>query len=118
MNNKVFISGKITEDPNYREKFAEAADDIRHPYFWEEYTTAKYAMRHGRLMRFEPVNPTEFTFLGREMDFWPWAVCMAVCLWHLVGCSHVYMLRDWRDSRGAKIENRTAKLLRKHIIYQ
>lgn len=43
---------------------------------------------------------------------------MAVCLWHLLWCHNVYMLKGWTDSRGAKIEYRIASFLNKNIIFQ
>ena len=43
---------------------------------------------------------------------------MIVCVWRLMGCSYVYCLNDWQESRGARIENRVARMLGKKIIYQ
>lgn len=97
MNNKVYIAGKVTGDPGYKSKFAAAARMLRDN-------------SHGIL---QPVNPAEFTPEGMG-----WHRSMALCLLRLAGCSSVYFLPDWRDSRGAKIEHRWATALRKHIIYQ
>ena len=48
---------------------------------------------------------------------WSWWRCMVVCLWHLVKCDTVVFMENWQDSRGARIENRVARLLGKNIIY-
>ena len=118
MNNKIFISGKITGDEHYRVKFGKAVKEVSLPIFRVNHTPPKYAMRYGRLIYYVAVNPCEFLLFRRPMDCWPWLVCMILCLWRLTWCSHIYMLRDWEESRGAKIESRWARLLHKHIIYQ
>lgn len=48
---------------------------------------------------------------------WSWPRCMIVCLWHLMKCDTVVFMDNWQDSRGARIENRMARLLGKKIIY-
>ena len=115
MNNKIFISGRVTGDPSYQYKFNAAEDTVTDPRFFDRHGVT--AAQHG-FFGFQPVNPSHLTLLGRPLVASRWSVCMAVCLWHLAGCSHVYALADWRQSRGARIENRTARLLGKHIIYQ
>ena len=97
MNNKVYIAGKVTGDPGYKAKFAEA----------------ERILRDNSLGILQPVNPAEFVPEGMG-----WHRAMALCLLRLAGCSTVYFLPDWRDSRGARIEHRWAKKLRKKIIYQ
>ena len=42
---------------------------------------------------------------------------MVVCFFMLLRCSYVYMLADWRDSKGATKEHRWAKIMHKRIIY-
>jgi hypothetical protein len=41
---------------------------------------------------------------------------MAICLIALIGCKYVYFMRNWEDSRGARIEYKWAKFLGKEII--
>lgn len=115
MNNKIFISGRVTGDPSYQYKFNAAEDTVTDPRFFDRHGVT--AAQHG-FFGFQPVNPTLLTLLGRPTAAYRWSVCMAVCLWHLTWCSYVYFLRDWPQSRGAKIEHRWARLLHKHIIYQ
>ena len=115
MNNRIFISGKVTGDNNHHSKFAAATDRVADPRFFNRHGV-RAALRGYRLFR--PVNPVALTFGGTPLRYYRWSVCMAVCLWHLTFCSYVYFLRDWPQSRGAKIEHRWALLLHKHIIYQ
>ena len=49
---------------------------------------------------------------------WSWSLCMVVCLWNLARCRYVAMLSNWRDSRGARIEYKFAKILRKRMFVQ
>lgn len=93
---KLFISGPISGLP-----YKEAA--IR----FNEY--ALLAHQIG----FEPVNPI------RLCDYsWPWWRCMVVCLWHLLWCDAVLMLRGWDMSRGARIEHKVSEILGKVIMYE
>ena len=62
---------------------------------------------------FEPVNPIRLC-----CPIWPWWRCMAVCLWHLLWCDAVLMLRGWDMSRGARIEHKVAEILGKVIMYE
>ena len=117
MNNKVFISGKITGDPSYTIKFESACITVSRPEFFDRYGEPYLSEKYG-YFGFVPVCPTDFCLLDLPMKEWPWCVCMAVCLWHLLGCSYVYFLRDWKESRGARIEHRWAKRMHKKIIYQ
>ena len=48
---------------------------------------------------------------------WRWWRCMIVCLWNLITkCNRIYLLDNWNESRGAKIEVIVAILFRKEII--
>ena len=117
MNNKVFISGKITGDPNYPFKFESACLVVSREKFFNEHGSAELSYKYGHF-GFVPVSPADLTLLDMPIGLYSWHVCMAVCLWHLMGCSYVYFLRDWQQSRGSRIEHRVAKFLRKRIIYQ
>lgn len=118
MNDKIYISGRITGDPDYKEKFRHAENEIYSSLFSLNHTPAEWIDRYNRPMRFHPVNPDSFRLFGKPLNCFPWCVAMVVCLFHLVGCSNVYMLHKWQTSRGATIEYRVAKLLKKHIIHQ
>lgn len=91
MRNKVFISGKVTGldiDEAYK-NFEEAEETL---------------LKWG----YEVVNPIKLC----NAD-WSWIRCMIVCLWHLTWCEKIYLLDNWHESRGARIEYKWAKLLRK-----
>lgn len=50
---------------------------------------------------------------------YPWWLCMVICLYNLVfKADYIYMLRNWKDSRGARIEHAVAIKTRKVIIYE
>lgn len=94
MNNKIFISGRVSGIP---------------------YKTAKYnflrAERYWQRKGYQVVNPTKLCNKN-----WSWIRCMIVCLWNLAKCRYVYFLPNYTYSRGAKIEFKVAKLLNKIII--
>lgn len=95
---KIFISGRITGDPNYVEKFWQVERKLREGY--------------------EVVNPCHLYLFGLPMVCYSWRTCMIVTVWNLIKCPMVFMLKDWKESRGARIEHRIAKLLFKKIYYQ
>ena len=79
--------------------------------------------KFGKLLRTglvlgQGMQPCDFRIMRHPLEECSWSLCMLVCLWHLTGCSYIYMLNNWRDSRGARIEHRWATILRKKIIYQ
>lgn len=116
MNNKIYIAGRITGDPNYKAKFKSAETAVKDWQFFDRHGV-KYYIRHSHF-GFEAVNPAEFTLFGKILDRYPWRVAMAVCLCKLLGCSYVYMLKDWKQSKGATKEHKWAKFFGKEIIYQ
>lgn len=114
MNNRIYLSGRITGYHGYRAKFRRAETYINSRVFLYRngYSLPK------RYKNFSVVNPTSFTLFGRDLSHYSWTIAMAVCLVKLLPCSYVYMLRNWSRSRGATIEHRLAKALKKDIMYQ
>lgn len=94
---KVYIAGKITGDDGYYAKFHAAEDLLQIEYNWNYWAI---------------VNPVEM--VPAE---WPWWRQMVRCLRLVAGCEVVAMLPDWTESRGARIECRWARFLKKEIIY-
>jgi len=47
-----------------------------------------------------PVNPT--LYCDKE---WDWQTCMRTVIPLLVTCDGVYMMKGWRQSKGAKLEH-------------
>lgn len=93
---RIYIAGKITGDDDFRVKFLAA-----------ELRLMRLGWEYGCI-----ANPVRYV-----PQQWPWWLCMVRCLRLLAGCSHVAMLPDWNLSRGARIEHRWARLLRKEILY-
>lgn len=91
---KCYIAGKVSGMPYSRAlcKFQRAENYLR---------------QKGYLV----VNPTRLC-----KSHWGWYRCMAVCLWNLLWCSHIALLDNWQDSRGARVEYKLAKLLNKKIV--
>ena len=87
MENKIYISGKITGlkycDPFIRFRSAE-----------KEWLKAGY----------EVVNPM---VLDHDHDK-KWASYMRVCIKALMDCTHIYLMNNWQDSNGAIIEKNLA----------
>ena len=85
---KIYISGKITGNPEHVSDFARAAVYLR------RYTVTNI------------VNPTT---VGSENL--TWAENMRLCIGELIKCDAIYMLKNWRDSRGAKLEREIAEAI-------
>lgn len=91
---RVFVSGKVSGLP-YDEACAEF------------YRAAKVLLDRGD----RPVLPIEIC-----RGWWGWYRCMAVCLFYLAGCDAIFQLPNWNGSRGARIEYKVARFLRKKIV--
>lgn len=94
MNKKVFISGRVSgiKYENAKKNFRKAEKIIEAQYL-------------------EPVNPIKIC-----KHTWSWNRCMIVCLWNLMQCDTVYFMRNYKKSRGARIEYKVAKWLGKTIV--
>ena len=91
----VYISGKITDDKNYRAKFAKAKTNLE-------------AQNYNVI---NPADVGEYTFLTYEqlmhIDF------------ALIDCvDAIFMLKDWQSSKGARMELQYAADFQKEIIYE
>lgn len=82
---KIYISGKITGDPIYRDKFNGAEEQLR---------DAGY----------DVINPAS---LVPEDDV-TWNDAMKVCIAAMMGADGIATLPDWFKSRGARLENKLA----------
>lgn len=90
---KIYISGKITGDKNYKYKFK---------------VIEEYLIRAG----YTVMNPAILP-LGFEHEEY-----MKICVAMLEVCDAIYMLTDWEDSKGAKEEYEIAKSLGKEILFE
>lgn len=98
---RIYISGKVTGDENYKYKFKRAEEDI--------YT--KYAL-------FEPKVESMPSKDHLKLDDKNWDECMIESLACLNSCDTIYMLRDWKDSTGACIELGYALAQNMTVIFQ
>lgn len=103
---RIFISGKITGEPisECAGKFDEAYEFIA---FWG-----------GVRVEFKPnnvINPLDMPGIHFGISH---AEAMEICLRELKNCTHIYMLRNWKDSPGAIQEHEFAKANNIEIIYE
>ena len=100
---RIFISGKVsgTNMIETKKKFLDAEQ-----YAW--------FCLSDETKNFNIINPTR---LGLPFKA-SWLYCMVVCIYNLLKCRSIYMLRDWKDSKGSRTEHWIAKRLRYEIIYQ
>ncbi|MCL2290845.1 MAG: DUF4406 domain-containing protein [Bacteroidetes bacterium] len=47
---------------------------------------------------------------------WSWEKCMKKCIEQLAQCDAIYLLPDWAESRGAKLEYHIAQELKLKLI--
>lgn len=99
-NDKVFISGKITGEPLMPciAKFVDAKLDL---------------MIGRRILNVvNPLNLEGIYFgIGHEE-------ALKICLAELKTCAAIFMLKDWKESKGAQIEHDFALKNNIKIIYQ
>jgi hypothetical protein len=97
---RIFISGKVsgTDLEETRVKFAWAELDIN----W------------NKPIQKDVINPMDFGLTFKD----PWICCMIVSIWNLLKCKSIYMINDYQDSKGARIELWIAKKLKYKVIYQ
>lgn len=89
---KMYISGSVTNDPCYRQKFKEAE---------------KFLRKHGIAC----VNPVKGEKEGK-----PWDWYLRRDLIKLVRCSSIVLLSDWHTSKGAKLEKQVAESLGLYVV--
>lgn len=94
---KIYISGSITSDLNFKEKFKDYADYIDQNY-----------------PQYDVINPAKIE-LPKLCD---WEDYMIICLHLLNQCDAIFMLPDWKESKGACIEHRTAIKINIPIFYE
>lgn len=98
---RIYISGKVTGDENYKYKFKRAEEDLY----------LKYAL-------FEPKVENMPYKEHLKLNGKSWDECMIECLACLNSCDTIYMLRDWKDSTGACIELGYAIAQNMTVIFQ
>ena len=92
---KVYISGSISKDPDYREHFRAAEEKLR-----------------GLGMKV--FNPAKFEADPDKS----WEDYMKRDIAELTRCRAIYLLKGWKKSRGAKLEYKIAKELGYMVIFE
>lgn len=93
MNNIVYIAGPITKNPNYKEDFNNKEKELQ---------------EKGYIV----LNPSVLPIGLKQEDY------MKICIPMLNIADTIYMLKNWKDSVGANIENALAKQAQKTILYE
>ena len=89
---KVYISGKITGDADYKQKFKAAQNILESAGF-------------------EVFNPAEQEDTGKS---WTWNMKKDIA--GLMECDAIFLLKDWEESRGARLECYIAQQLEMKIF--
>lgn len=92
----IYISGMISDDPDYKEKFRAAHQMLEH-------------------CGFEVLNPAELVKVSDEKDYTDY---LSEAVFLMLQCDQLYMLKGWSTSTGAKLELKLAKMLGKKIRYE
>ena len=94
---KIYISGKITglEPEDAFNNFEQASTEVCHEY--------------------EPIHTMQ---KYRNIPGWGWKEYMVVSIELLLSCHAIYMLTNWKDSKGARIEHSIATEMGMVIEYQ
>lgn len=64
----------------------------------------------------EPVNPMKENGLDGDGKEYPWAEYMRRDIPHLLGCDGIFLMDNWRQSKGARLEALIAKELGMEIF--
>ena len=113
---KIYLSGKISglEYYDFAINFRIAKDEA---------LTNRASLEQAKFLRtgnykhrkIEVVNPL---FIKPLYGIHNWRCHMVADIWELLWCQEIFMLNNWHDSKGAKIEHFVAKLTMKTITYQ
>lgn len=90
---KIYIAGKITGEPKYKEIFKVAEKDL---------------LESGHTVMNPSILPLGFT----QEEY------MHICYAMIDVCDSVYMLSNWKESKGAKLENKYALEQGKLVTYE
>ena len=90
---KFYIAGKINGLDNYKEKFKQAEETL---------------IATGHICMNPAILPEGF----------PYEAYMPICTSMIDQCESIYMLNNWKNSRGARVEHAYAAATNKQIFYE
>lgn len=90
---KFYIAGKINGLEDYKEKFKKAEDKL---------------VSEGHIC----MNPAILS------EGFPYEAYMPICCSIIDQCESIYMLKNWKNSRGARVERAYAEATNKQIYYE
>lgn len=79
--------------------------------YYVAYQTFANADRLLSQQGYKVINPMKIC-----KKHWSWLRCMAKCLWAIIFCDKIYQLPGWQESRGARMEYKWGRFLRKKIL--
>lgn len=88
---KIYIAGKITGDPDFKEKFKAAEEMLK---------------SDGNAVLTPAFLPDGLS----QADY------MRICIAMIDCCDSVFFLPNWQESEGAKVEHAYCEKCQKHII--
>lgn len=98
---RIYIAGKIT-----------GLD------WYEAFAMFDVAEADLRARGFEPLNPMKKNGLDGDGEDHPWAEYMKRDIPILLSCDAIYLLSNWRDSKGALLEHHIASELGMDVFWQ
>lgn len=103
---RVYIAGKVTGEKlaTVTAKFGQAQKDLE---------AKGYEVVNPLAVTAAACNPAD----GRWLDM-PWQQAMQLTIAAMMTCQCVYMLSDWRFSKGATIEHDLAERLGMPVLYE
>lgn len=96
MIDKIYISGKITGTTDYIQRFESA-----------EKALSKY---------YTVINPAKVNAQLPKETVWEEYMKMSMCMLEM--CNAIYMLKGWKDSKGAILEHEFAKSKNYKIFFE
>lgn len=96
---KIYIAGPITSDPKWKEHFADAEEQLRLKYGAAEIVNP---------LTLEDTSECDEARATIEDEDALWCWMLKRDLRELMTCTHIYMLKNWDQSKGARLELRTA----------
>ena len=102
MQKTIYISGKITGTDDYKDRFLKAEQELSSRGFnvLNPVKTGKWLERH-----LAPKYPT-------------WVEYMKQAIKAMMSADCIYMLKGYKESKGARLELFLAKVLKYEIIYE